>query len=356
MPTGNAIADGMTKSADRVGETSVQDVLSGGFVPSTPITPTLDPKSYIQQSTDVLRAGMNNPAIPQLFGNVQASGNRAVKSLDIIDEKYRQEELKRLPLEGLQKEVDDLQMRRMRVLPEMLSDNKILDFNAKLRLASMLQSTFDREIDKTLARKKELEEGAASRAQMKVDSLRAKASIYDKQAEQDKYMLTTALDQFNSGAASLQDILEAAITMEENNAKRKKSGSGKDANPFIGTPGQDFTEEEVGAFLKADRNFGKLELSDSVGTQYRMRMNARYQEWLDRGRPVRNPKGGPLPAGISGPLLPDVLSATTDPSLAGNAGYYMNPFPQGAKPDAAAAMMELLSGGIGVSAAPQVQE
>lgn len=361
MPTGNAIADGMTKTADMTGEASVQDVLSGGFVPSTPITPTLDPKSYIQQSTDVLRAGMNNPAIPQLFGKVEASGRKARESMDIIDEKYRQEELKRLPLEGLQKEVDDLQMRRARVLPDMLSDGKIVDFNAKLRLSTMLQSIFDREIDKTLSRKKELEEGAASRAQMKVDSLRAKASIYDKQAEQDKYMLSTAMDMFQSGSASLQDILEAAITMEENNAKRKKAGSGKDSNPFLGVPGQGFTDEEISAFLVAERNQGKLELSDSVGTQYRMRMNARYKEWLDMGKPVQQRVRAEGPATMGGvvPTVMDVLTATNDNSLFGKPGYYVNPFPERKSGGLEDILMQSLVGGMSsqkTSVTPEIQE
>lgn len=335
MPTGNAIADGITKTADMQGESSVQDILSGGFMPSTPITPTLDPKNFVQQSRDILSSGYNNPAIPQLFGKVEQSGKRAIDSLDIIDEQYRQDELKKLPLEGLQKEVDDLQSRRARVLPELLSDGKILDFNAKLRLSSMLQSMFDREIDNTLNKKKSLEDAAASRAKMKADTMRSRAQMYDKQAQQDQYMLTKALDLFTDGAGSLQDILEAAIGMEENNAKRKASGSGKDSNPYIGVPGQDFTDEEVAAFLKADRNFGKLELSDSVGTQYKLRMNARYKEWADTGRPVRSVAQKQLPPGVSGPVeqIMNILSATTDKKKGNEPGFYQNPFPQAPNTD-----------------------
>lgn len=316
------------------GEASVQDILSGGFMPDTPITPTLDPKSFVQQSRDILSSGLNNPAIGQLFGKVERSGQRAVQSMDIIDEQYRQEELKKLPLEGLQAEVDDLQNRRARVLPDILSDSKIVDFNAKLRLSSMLQQMFDREIDKTLNKKRELETAAESRAKLKTDGLRAKASMYDKQAQQDQYMLTKALDLFTAGTGSLQDILEAAVQMEENAAKRKGSGKGSD-NPFIGLPGQDFTDEEVAAFLKADRNFGKLELSDSVGTQYRMKMNARYKEWTDSGRPVRAVGQKALPPGVSGPVeqIMTILSATTDKKKASEPGYYMNPFPEAPNTD-----------------------
>lgn len=335
MPTGNAIADGMTKSADMRGESSVQDILSGGFMPDTPITPTLDPSSFVKQSRDILSSGLNNPAIPQLFGKVERSGQRAIDSLDIIDEQYRQEELKKLPLEGLQKEVDDLQSRRARVLPELLSDSTLVDFNAKLRLSSMLQSMFDREIDKTLTKKRSLEDAAASRAKMRADTARSRAQMYDKQAQQDQYMLTKALDLFTSGAGSLQDILEAANAMEENNAKRKAAGSGKDSNPYIGMPGQDFTDEEIAAFLKADRNFGKLELSDSVGTQYKLRMNSRYKEWADSGKPVRAVGEKGLPPGVSGPVqqIMTILSATTDTKKAGEKGYYLNPFPQAPNTD-----------------------
>lgn len=335
MPTGNAIADGMTRSADMRGEASVQDILSNGFVSDTPITPTLDPNSFVKQSRDILSSGLNNPAIPQLFGKVERSGQNAIDSLDIIDEQYRQEELKKLPLDMLQGEVDDLQARRARVLPELLSDSGLLDFNAKLRLASMTQSMFDREIDKTLNKKKSLEDAAASRAKMRADTARSRAQMYDKQAQQDQYMLTKALDLFTAGSGSLQDILEVAVQMEEHNAKRKAAGAGKDSNPYIGTPGQDFTDEEVAAFLKADRNFGKLELSDSVGTQYKLRMNARYKEWADSGRPVRSAGTKELPEGVSGPvqMIMQILSATTDKNKAGEDGYYLNPFPQSPSTD-----------------------
>lgn len=335
MPTGNAIADGMTRSADKRGETSVQDILSKGFVPDTPINPTLDPNSFVKQSRDILSSGLNNPALGQLFGKVEQSGKRAVDSLDIIDEQYRQEELKKLPLEGLQKEVDDLQARRARVLPELLSDSGITDFNAKLRLSSMLQSMFDREIDKTIAKKTSLETAAASRAKIKADTMRSKAQIYDKQAQQDQYMLTNALDLFTAGQAGLQDILEAAIQMEENNAKRKDASKGKDSNPYVGIPGQDFTDEEVAAFLKADRNFGKLELSDSVGTQYKLRMNARYKEWSDSGKPVRSAKTHAPGQGAAGPVatIMELLSATTNKNKASEPGYYQNPFPQAPNTD-----------------------
>lgn len=345
MPTGNAIADGMTQRADMSGERSVQDILSGGFIPSTPITPTLDPKSYVQQSRDILSSGLNNPAIPQLFGRVEKSGKRAADALDIVDEQYRQEELKRMApaLEGLQSEVDDLQSRRARVLPELLSDSKIIDFNAKLRLSSMLQSMFDREIDKTLTKKRDLETGAANRAKLKAETLRAKAQVYDRQAQQDQYMLTQALDLFTAGTGSLQDILQAANAMEENAAKRKAAG--KDSNPYIGLPGQDFTSEEVGSFLKADRNFGKLELSDSVGTQYRMRMNARYQEWIDSGRPVKQYTRAAGPATKEGvvPAIMSILSATTDKKKSAEPGYYLNPFPEAANTDI---FSRILSGGL----------
>lgn len=336
MPTGNAIADGMTQRADMSGERSVQDILSGGIIPSTPITPTLDPQSFVQQSRDILSSGLNNPAIPELFGKVERSGKKAADSLDIVDEQFKQDELKRMgpALQGLQAEVDDLQSRRARVLPELLSDSSILDYNAKLRLSSMLQGMFDREIDKTLTKKKSLEDGAANRAKLKADTLRAKASVYDKQAQSDQYMLTQALDLFTAGTGSLQDILEAANAMEENAAKRKSAG-GKGDNPYIGLPGQDFIPEEISAFLKADRNFGKLELSDSVGTQYRLRMNARYQEWIDSGRPVKQAirAEGPSTEGGVVPFIMRTLSATTDDKLSGQPGFYRNPFPDAANVD-----------------------
>lgn len=328
MPTGNAMADNMTRNADQRGEASVQDILSGGFAPDVNITPTLDSGNFVKQSRDILSSGLNNPAISQMFGRVDRSGNKAADSLDIIDEQYKQEELKKLPLEALQSEVDDLQARRMRVLPEILSDGKIIDFNAKLRLSSMLQSMFDREIDKTLEKKTKLEEAAASRAKLKADTLRSKASILDKKSQNDQYMLTKAIDLFSTGAGSLQDILEAAVQMEENRASRNKGGD-KD-NPFLGIPGQDFTDEELAAFLKADRNFGKLELSDSVGEQYRLKMNARYKEWSDRGKPVRGPGRAAGPIGADGivPTVMQMLQATTDKANAGKEGYYTNPFPQ----------------------------
>lgn len=321
MPTGNATADSITKSADQRGEASIKDVLGGGFAPDIEITPTLDSGSFVKQSKDILASGYNNPAIPQLFGKVEQSGRQAVDALNIIEEKYKQDELKRLPLDLLQKEVDDLQNRRTRVLPEILSDSKIVDFNAKLRISSMLQSMFDREIDKTLSKKTELEAAAASRAKLKADTMRSKASMMDKKLQNDQYLMTNAIDLFQSGAGSLQDILEAAVQMEESKAARAKAGGGSDGNPFMGIPGQDFTDEEVALFLKADKNFGRLDISDSVGKNYRATLNQRYYEWQQRGKPVRGATRA------SGPATRDGVVPTVMQILSGDAPG-VNTFPQ----------------------------
>ena len=339
MPTGNATADAMTQSADRRGEASVQSIISGDFLPAEGLQPTLDPASFIKQSTGVINAGYKKSGVPELFGRAERSSQQAVDALNIIDEQFKQEELKRLPLEALQAEVDDLQVRRNRVLPEILSDSKVTDFNAKLRIASKIQSMFDSEVEKVLAKKQKLEDGAASRAKLKADTMRSKASILDKQSANDKFLLTSAIDLFESGTGSMNDILEQAVQMAENNAKRAKSG-GKD-NPFMGIPGQDFTDFEIALFLKADKNFGRLDIPDSVGKNQKLFFNQRYLEWLQGGKPVRIKKEVSGPVGKDGvvPTIMQTLSAAADPKL--------NPFPEAPSGDLLTQLLTLSQGGGG---------
>jgi len=73
--------------------------------------------------------------------------------------------------------------------------------------------------------------------------------------------------------------------MQEDAAKRNKEGDG--GNAYIGAPGTDFLNSEIALFLRADKNFDRLDIPDSVGKNQKLRFNERYYEWKRAGKPVR---------------------------------------------------------------------
>jgi hypothetical protein len=253
-------------------------------LPDVDIKATLDPQDFVRQSKEIAQTSFASSGIGDSLARVKASGDKAVRALDIIESQYKQDELKKVPLEAMQKEVDRLMSQKLRVLPDILGDTSLVDPAAKMRIATRIEGMFQGEIDKILDKKESLETAAENRAKVKVDELKAKASMLDKQNEMDRTELSTRVDLFKYGSGSLQDILEAAVQMAQNNANRAKAGQN---NPFIGMQQSDIVS--LFKVYEAGKAEGKsvydVPLDSSATAQQKAQFLILYDQWRMQGRP-----------------------------------------------------------------------
>ena len=283
MPT-DSLASAAIKNADATGESAASSRANDDAFSGVNLTAPSGPQDFLNQSQGIRSAGSSSPDIGRRFDAVERTGRKAAKALDIIDQDYIDAEVGKLPLDKMQKEMDNLMASRTRVLPDMLADTSITDYRMKVRMAGKIQAMFDSQISGIQRRKEELEQKAESRGKRKVDELKSKANIINKEFETDKFLLTETMARVQSGEASLQDMLEFATAMQERAAKAGKAG--KD-NPYIGSMGSAFSHSEISLFLRAEKNGGKLDISDSAGASKRESYNSRYREWLDAGKPIK---------------------------------------------------------------------
>ena len=285
-------AQSLVKAADRTAERTAQSMGDRVQSPTATITPTIDPKSFVQQSQDISRSTFEQAGLPAAFERSRMSGKQAQDSLDFIAEKYVQEEKAKIPLEDMQAERDRLMSAKFRILPDMLARTDLLDYKAKVNLANQLIGTYDSEINSIDEKRRSLETKAEERARLKVSEMESKAKILQQKSQDDRADLNSRLELYQIGQGNLQDILEAAVGLEETNAKLAAESK---ANPFIGAPGEasigGFNPKEISLFLQYEK-FGDWNIPDSVKTQYATQLMLRYAEWERAGRPV-----APIPQG-----------------------------------------------------------
>lgn len=284
MPDPNQSAANIIQQADTKGETAAGSALGNAFLPDVDIQATLDPQSFVRQSKDIATQAFQRSGLPEAFQRVRRTGEKAAGALDIVTGKIRQDELAKIPLEEMQNEIDSLNTQRFAVFPNVLADDNIKDFRGKIRVANKIQGLFDAEINELTAKKRQLEDAADKRAQLKVSELQAQANILDKQLQNDQFELARRMDLFTTGQATLQDILEQAVSMAENNAKRSGAAAN---NMFIGQPGGAFTDYEIAQFL-AFEAFGSFQLTDKATTNQKGVLAQRYQEWVGTGKPLND--------------------------------------------------------------------
>lgn len=312
----DSLASATIQNADAAGERMASSRANDDAFRDVNLTAPTGAGDFLKQSQGIRNAGSSSPDIGRRFDAVEATGRKAAKALDIIDQDYIDAEVGKLPLDKMQKEMDNLTASRTRVLPDILADNSITDYRAKVRIAGKIQAMFDSQISGIQRRKEQLESKAENRGKRKVDELKAKANIINKEFETDKFLLTETMARVQSGEASLQDMLEFAAGMQERAAKAGKAG--KD-NPYVGVFGSDFSHSEISMFLKMEKNGGKLDISDSAGASKREAWNSRYREWSENGKPIGVEQlEGPA---TQGGVLPTLTKSANDPG-------FINPFPE----------------------------
>jgi hypothetical protein len=130
-----ATATGIIKTADKTAEGAAQSSIDQTFLPGVDLTVPSTPEGFIEQSQDIAQAAFTEAGVARARRDVAATGRKAAKALDIVDQRFIDEERAKLPLAEMQASVQDLQANRMRVLPDILADPTIKDFRSKLRIA-----------------------------------------------------------------------------------------------------------------------------------------------------------------------------------------------------------------------------
>lgn len=224
-------AQALANAADNTAENTAKSMGDRVSNPNASnITPTLDPKAFVQQSSDINNAAFNAAGIPDAMAKQQASGQAAQNALGFVADKYKQDELAKYPLEDMANERNRLMTAKFRILPDVLARTDITDYKAKINLANQLMGVYDNDIGAIDAQRSAIEKKATDAAQLKVGELQSQAAILDKQFERDKADLQSRIDLYKTGEGSLQDILKTAVTMDNNNANREANS----ANPFLG--------------------------------------------------------------------------------------------------------------------------
>lgn len=288
-------ADALVQAADTSAENTAKSAADKVSNPNASLTPTLDPKSFIQQSQDINSSAYNAAGIPQALTRMDASGNAAQNALNFVGEKIKQDEYAKLPLDAMNAEREKLVTAKFRILPDMLARTDITDYKSKVNLANQLISSYDTQIQQIDDQKTSLTKKADDRAALQVSSLQATASVLDKQFEKDKADLATKIDLYKTGQGNLQSILQQAVAMQENNQKRADAAS---TNPFVGgdaNAGQNggFNDAELAAFNYYDA-YQKFPVASSVDKQTEAWLTLRYQQWAAAGKPGTSmPTEGP---------------------------------------------------------------
>jgi hypothetical protein len=270
-------------AADTTAENTAQSMGDRVQAPSAKITPTTDPSSFIQQSQGIQKAAFDSSGVAGAMQKFQQTGNDAVAALDFVAEKYKQDELKKLPLDQMLAERDRIMSAKFRVLPDILARTDIVDYKAKVNLANQLIGTYDAEISAIDRKREELEAKADSRAKLKVSEMQAKANILDKRSQNAKFALDTAMDLYKTGQGDLQSILESAVALQQDNEERLSSDNiFLGGEPVSGAGG--FTAPMIAAFQYFEAN-NKFPVSSGISDQMQLKLATLYRQWVAMGKP-----------------------------------------------------------------------
>lgn len=271
-------ADALTRQADRAGENVAASNMD------KILADTKSPKSgdeFIETATKAQSTAFKGSGVTEARGRLLDVGKRAADAQDFVAEDILQQEKQKARLGQYDEEIDRLTTESFRILPMMMARTDILDPSKKRQLAQKAIMIHQNEIRAIGRKKQEAEDKAESRANTRVGQMKAKASILDKELEVAKADLGASIDLFNKGNATAQDIIEAAVRMDEADKKRSKSGD----NPYLGGDGAgDFSAEEIQMFLELDEA-GESPLLNSMAVGTRTKIISRYMKWRAAGRP-----------------------------------------------------------------------
>lgn len=290
-------ADALTRQADRAGENVAASNMD------KILADTKSPKSgdeFIETATKAQSTAFKGSGVTEARGRLLDVGKRAADAQDFVAEDILQQEKQKARLGQYDEEIDRLTTESFRILPMMMARTDILDPAKKRQLAQKAIMIHQNEIRDIGRKKKEAEDRAVDRANSRVGGLQAKANILNKELEVAKTDLNATIDLFNEGNGTAQDIIEAAVRMDEANKKRSSQGD----NPYVGGTGNEFSPDEIALFQYFEE-FGEWAIADSSSKQVKAKLVSKYMKWRSSGRPGgdsnspvakedRKPKGSAL--------------------------------------------------------------
>lgn len=303
--------DSLTKAADKAAENSAQsamDTALSGFRLSeqTPDTLAQDIGTRHKQ----LATGVDLAGSLGRFRSAQAEQEENLSIAAPVESQFKDEELSKTPLSGLDGEIQRLMSLRWQVLPSVLARDDIISYSDKLRLAEKMTGIIQGQVDDLTKTREKLVTAAENRAKIRADTMKAEAERIEKKANVAKTGFDLSLDLFKEGKGSVDDMLQAAMDLQDAlDSKKKGAGAG---NLFVGTEGSAFSPTEIAAFAWFEKT-GDWPAAMSVNQQAKLALTQRYMSWQMAGRPgsqVTVTKELPLPAGQYGP--PNISTETKD--------------------------------------------
>lgn len=339
MANPTATADMLTRSADRAAERQARSTFDQSFQDfTTPQTPD----ELISTGNRLKKQVVAGTHVGQARANLLDVGKRAASAADFVEEQYYQEERGKANLGALDDEIDRLVTESFRILPTFMARTDILDPAKKRALAQQAIAIHSAEIKAVGDKRKELEAAADARAKIKVDTLKAKANVLDKEYNVAKADMDNQIELMKFGMGNVQDLLDAAVRMDQNIKDRNAKGSGS-GNPFVGLgTGKNWDPSQIAMFQYFEA-FGDWPVADSSSKQVKAGLTASYSEWVRQGKPGQPMQSTgkvisetPLPEGVSGPAKPNFEMTPINPFA---------PIASDKKQSDRAAMMQWLFGG-----------
>lgn len=285
-------ADSLIKAADKAGENTAKSGMDATFKDfQLPTDPSKLGQMYGDVANDLYQELGLTGALERSQTLTEESG--VADAASVFENRYKREELGKTPVGELDQEINRLSEQRWGVLPAVLGRTDIIDYGAKLKIATRAEQIIDGEIDRLTNSRKNLVSAAENRAKDKIEELKATASILDKRSKAAENDLRSRIDLFKDGKATFDDIVQAALDLKKLNDDKAK-GSG-DGNPFIGTSGEGgFTAGEISAFQYFEA-FGDWPVTDSSKLQLKQQLANRYSQWASAGKPGTKRATGTTP-------------------------------------------------------------
>lgn len=305
-------ADTLVRSADRAGENTARSAMDSSFSGfQLPTDPNKLGQMYGQVADDLMTDLDIPGALKRSNDLSQRSGVAAAAS--VFESRYAGEELAKTPVADLDQEIDRLSEQRWSILPSVMGRSDIIDYGAKMRMATRAQDILDTEIDRLTDSRDRLVKAAEGRAKNKVEGLKAEAALLDKQVTAAQNDMRTRIDLFKEGRATFDDVVQAALSLKKLNDDKAAAGSG--ANPFLGM-GAGEGEFPPGLVLLFGQyeKLGEFPGVDSSKVQLKLQLGQLYGKWVAAGRPGSQIQTGglPLPEGVQGPIEAPAFTDVAD--------------------------------------------
>lgn|SRR3990167_1424499 len=275
-------ADSLVRAADKAGENTARSSMDATFKDfQLPTDPSALGRMYGDVADDLYQNLGIGGALEQSEKLTEDSG--MADAAAVFENRIKGEELGKTPVSELDSEIDRLSEQRWGILPAVLGRTDIIDYGAKLKIATRATDILDGEINRLTKSRERIVTAAENRAKDRVEGLKAEAALLDKRSTAAQNDLRSRIDLFKEGRATFDDVVQAALELKKMNDEKAK-GSG-DGNPFLGLPGQAaFTPAEISAFQYFE-SFGDWPVTDSSKLQLKQQLTQRYTQWKSSGSP-----------------------------------------------------------------------